>query len=402
MTPGSTRSGAQQVLAPKLRFPEFRDVSGWQAVPLKSVCQMQAGRFVQASDISDRSKDGLFPCYGGNGLRGYTKTFTHSGKYPLIGRQGALCGNVKLATGDFHATEHAVVAIARSGIDVDWLFYTLELSNLNQYATGQAQPGLSVDVLNNVLIALPPEEREQQKIAECLSTLDDLIGAESKKLEALNAHKKGLVQQLFLREGETLPRLRFPEFQNAPEWEAKRLSTEIDLISGMHLSADQYSATGEVPYFTGPSDFTNEIESVTKWTKRSANMAERDDALITVKGSGVGEVWFSTLPAVAMGRQLMAVRVKRGSSRFIYQFLLTKKTRFEDLGAGNLIPGLSRADILEMNAHFPSPTEQQRISNCLSALDELIAAQSDKLSALNTHKQGLMQQLFPSPAEAEA
>ena len=222
------------------------------------------------------------------------------------------------------------------------------------------------------------------------------MAAQARKVDALKTHKKGLMQQLFPREGETQPRLRFPEFQNAGDWVEKRLSREITLVSGMHLSPDQYSTSGEVPYFTGPSDFTNDIKSVTKWTKRSANIATPNDTLITVKGSGVGEVWYSTLPAVAIGRQLMAVRVKQGSSQFIFQFLLTKKTRFEDLGAGNLIPGLSRTDILEMEAHFPSPAEQQRIASCLSSLDDLITAETRKLEALKTHKKGLMQQLFPS------
>ncbi len=210
------------------------------------------------------------------------------------------------------------------------------------------------------------------------------------------------MQQLFPREGETQPRLRFPEFQNAGEWEEKRLSRVIDLISGMHLSPDAYSTTGEVPYFTGPSDFTNDIQKVTKWTKRTANVSQAEDTLITVKGSGVGEIWYSTLPEVAMGRQLMAVRTKDGSSRFIFQFLLTKRLRFEDLGSGNLIPGLSRAVILELEAYFPFPLEQQRIAACLTSLDELITAQTQKLAALKTHKKGLMQQLFPSPLEVEA
>ena len=98
----------------------------------------------------------------------------------------------------------------------------------------------------------------------------------------------------------------------------------------------------------------------------------------------------------------MAVRVKHGSSRFIFQFLLTRKTRFEDLGSGNLIPGLSRAAILEMETHFPTPPEQQRIANCLSGLDDLITAQNAKLEALRTHNKGLMQQLFPSPEAVEA
>jgi type I restriction enzyme S subunit len=199
---------------------------------------------------------------------------------------------------------------------------------------------------------------------------------------------------------ELRPRLRFPEFRKAGEWEAKRLSSVIELISGMHLSPEQYDSVGEVPYFTGPSDFTNELPSVTKWTKLSANVSQHEDTLITVKGSGVGEVWYSTLPAVALGRQLMAVRVKHGSSLFIFQLLLTKKTRFEDLGAGNLIPGLSRTDILEMEAHFPPLLpEQHHIAACLSSLDDLLAAERQKLDALKAHKQGLMQQLFPRAGE---
>ncbi|KEZ29210.1 restriction endonuclease [Pseudomonas amygdali pv. tabaci str. 6605] len=247
-----------------------------------------------------------------------------------------------------------------------------------------------------------PDKLEQQKVAECLSSVDELIAAQARKVSELKIYKKGLMQRLFTREGETQPRLRFPEFQNAGEWKVKRLSGMIDLISGMHLSPDDYSTVGEVPYFTGPSDFTNDLSNVTKWTKRTANVSQLKDTLITVKGSGVGEIWYSTLPEVAMGRQLMAVRSKNGSSRFMFQFLLTKKSRFEDLGSGNMIPGLSRAVILELEACFPNLSEQERIADCLTSLDDLIAAQTLKHDALKTYKKGLMQQLFPATAEVEA
>jgi len=89
-----------------------------------------------------------------------------------------------------------------------------------------------------------------------------------------------------------------------------------------------------------------------------------------------------------MGRQLMAIRSKNNSSRFIYQFLLTKRTRFEDLASGNLIPGLSRGDILDLEARFPTPQEQQKIAECLSSIDELIIAQAQKVEALKAHKKG--------------
>lgn len=98
----------------------------------------------------------------------------------------------------------------------------------------------------------------------------------------------------------------------------------------------------------------------------------------------------------------MAVRSKASSSQFIHQFLLTRRVRFEDLASGNLIPGLSRGDILDMVAPFPKENEQQRIADCLSSLDTRITAETSQLAALKTHKQGLMQQLFPAPEAATA
>jgi type I restriction enzyme S subunit len=182
---------------PRLRFPEFQNAPEWEEKTLFDACRMQAGKFVAASEIKEQPAEGLFPCYGGNGLRGYTQTYTHEGTYPLVGRQGALCGNVNLGKGKFHATEHAVVATRKQGIDEGWLYYVLDFLNVNRYATGQAQPGLSVDVLEKVSVAIPEQKNEQQLIASCLSSLDDLIAAQSDGLEVLKAHKKGLMQQLF-------------------------------------------------------------------------------------------------------------------------------------------------------------------------------------------------------------
>jgi type I restriction enzyme, S subunit len=188
---------AEGETVPQLRFPEFRDAGDWEEKQLAGVCKMQAGKFVRASEIQEQKIDGLHPCYGGNGLRGFTKTHTHTGKYSLIGRQGALCGNITLATRKFHATEHAVVVTPNKGVETDWLFYMLGYLNLNQYATGQAQPGLSVENLEKISIKIPDDEKEQQKIADCLSSIDNLITAQTQKLDALKAHKKGLMQRLF-------------------------------------------------------------------------------------------------------------------------------------------------------------------------------------------------------------
>ena len=197
MMPQADNTHALPANLPQLRFPEFKDAGAWEAVTLKYICKMQAGKFVTASEICDKQQADMYFCFGGNGLRGFTRTYTNEGVYPLIGRQGALCGNVTLATGKFHATEHAVVATPINNVNVSWLYYQLVNLNLNQYATGQAQPGLSVDVLEKVAVIVPKSPEEQQKIAACLSSLDDLINAQSQKIEALKQHKKGLMQQLF-------------------------------------------------------------------------------------------------------------------------------------------------------------------------------------------------------------
>ena len=182
---------------PRLRFPEFKDAGEWADNTIGGVCKLKAGEFVSASAIAEVFKDGLFPCYGGNGLRGYVQSFTHEGTFVLIGRQGALCGNVNLFHEKFHATEHALVVSPHDGVATNWLYYALDRLNLNRFAIGQAQPGLSVGVLNDVALAMPSEEGEQQHIAECFTSLDDQITAETQKLEAIKTHRKGLMQQLF-------------------------------------------------------------------------------------------------------------------------------------------------------------------------------------------------------------
>lgn len=122
---------------------------------------MKAGKFIKASEIHD---SGEYPVYGGNGIRGYTSTYNHDGVYPLIGRQGALCGNLQLASGRFYATEHAVAVTCKEDTNIKWAFYMLKALNLNQYSTATAQPGLAV----KKLLPLPvtrPELSDQEKIA---------------------------------------------------------------------------------------------------------------------------------------------------------------------------------------------------------------------------------------------
>lgn len=188
---------AEGETVPKLRFKEFENDGEWVEKQLKYICKMQAGKFVSASLISDYQAKGLYPCYGGNGLRGYTQSYTHDGIYSLIGRQGALCGNVTFVTGKFHATEHAVVVTPEVTVNNNWLYYLLLFLDLNKYATGQAQPGLSVENIEKISVRVPNSQIEQQKIALCFSSIDEQIFAQTLKIEAMKEHKRGMMQGLF-------------------------------------------------------------------------------------------------------------------------------------------------------------------------------------------------------------
>lgn len=158
------------------------------------VCELKAGDFVRVGDIYADKETDLFPCYGGNGLRGYVKTFTHDGYYSLVGRQGALCGNVHRVNGKFHATEHALVATPLKEINSDWLYYKLVSMNLNQYATGTAQPGLSVMNLIGIEVNVPTIS-EQQRIVSEIEKIEEQIAILEKELAKIPAQKEQILKK---------------------------------------------------------------------------------------------------------------------------------------------------------------------------------------------------------------
>ena len=163
---------------------------------LGEVCLLKAGKFVSANDISPEYHKGLYPCFGGNGIRGYVVDYTHDGEFPLIGRQGALCGNVNLASGKFHATEHAVVVQPKIEMNVQWLYYALKAMNLGQYATGAAQPGLAVSKLETLSIEIP-DTSEQNKIAHNLYKVEQLVNFRKQQLAKLDELVKARFVEMF-------------------------------------------------------------------------------------------------------------------------------------------------------------------------------------------------------------
>lgn len=185
------KQGAMQaLLAGRQRLPGF---SGeWQTKRLADICSMKSGASITSERIDDHS---LFPCYGGNGLRGYTHSYTHEGEYALIGRQGALCGNVMMVSGRFFASEHAIVVTPSAQTDIRWLARMLERMELNRLSESSAQPGLSVAKLYELECQMPQLE-EQTAIANVLSDMDAEIEALEARLAKTRALKTGMMQAL--------------------------------------------------------------------------------------------------------------------------------------------------------------------------------------------------------------
>ena len=182
----------------KSRFVEmFGDpVTAVSDITLGEVANMKAGKTTTAKTIHDVYAPGLSPCYGGNGLRGYSAEPTHEGIFPLIGRQGALCGNVQIAHGTFRATEHAVVVDCKISCEPVWLFHYLKYDDLGRLATGAAQPGLSLKDLKLVPVQLPPKDRQVEFISFA-SQVDKSRFLAQQQIEKLQMLYDSLAQDYF-------------------------------------------------------------------------------------------------------------------------------------------------------------------------------------------------------------
>jgi type I restriction enzyme S subunit len=169
---------------------------GWENLKLGLLTNMKAGKFISASEILSENNNDLFSCYGGNGLRGFVKSHTHEGDFVLIGRQGALCGNVKVTDGKFHATEHAIVCSPKMQYQTLWLYYLLKMMNLNRFATGAAQPGLNVGTLVDLEIISTPISLQNQ-FAERIQNIEHQKAIAQKSLEKSETLFNSLLQKAF-------------------------------------------------------------------------------------------------------------------------------------------------------------------------------------------------------------
>ena len=248
---------------------------------------------------------------------------------------------------------------------------------------GAKVSSISKKALINTIIVYP-SPIEQQKIADCLSSLDELIEATNRKIEALKEHKKGLMQRLFPKEGKNVPELRFPEFQGTKEWEETKLKNLCSIGNGKdykHLSKGDIPVYGSGGYMTSVNDFLYDGESVCIGRKGTI------DRPIFITGK------FWTVDTLFYTHSFFNCLPK-----FLY--LIFQKIDWYKYNEAGGVPSLSKTTIGEINVFIPIEEdgglkEQFKIVDCLFPLDELIEATSRKVEILKEHKKGLMQQLFP-------
>ena len=221
----------EQAKVPEIRFAGFTDP--WEQRKLGELSsEFQSGDFISAEEILG---SGPYPVYGGNGLRGYAKQYNHDGFYALIGRQGALCGNVNTAVGKAYFTEHAVAVKANFLHDTRFLAHLLGCMDLGRYSGQSAQPGLAVGVLKEVETTVP-SKAEQQAIGSFFSRLDSLITLHQRKYDKLVIFKKSMLEKMFPKDGESVPEIRFAGFTDP--WEQRKLGEIADKVTEKNLDGN--------------------------------------------------------------------------------------------------------------------------------------------------------------------
>jgi type I restriction enzyme, S subunit len=420
-TPRTKTAGAAGRV-PRLRFPEFRDKKGWpflhgdelfdsivnkdhcSALPILAISQEFGAIPREDIDynvvVTDKSIESYKVVEIGDfiiSLRSFQGGIEYS-KYRGICSPAYIILRKKI-----EAIEDQFFK---------YYFKTNEYINaLNKNIEG-IRDGKMVSYAQFSDIYLPfPCTKEQQKIAACLSSLDELIAAHERKLDALTRYKKGLMQQLFPVEGETVPRLRFPEFRDAGEWTTSEIGSVATVASGgtPARSCKEYW-NGHIAWVTTSLINFNRIVVVDEFISKqgldesSAKIFPKDTVLMAMYGQGVTRGKVSVLGIEAATNQACAAIIPSSDISFCYLFYFLS-SRYEAIrkisnsgGQENLSEGLIKKIPFSFPINMP---EQQKIASCLSSLDSIIAAQSAQIEALKRHKRGLMQGLFPVFDEAD-
>lgn len=287
---------------------------------------------------------------------------------------------------------------AKSTISAEYLFYSLSHRPLVMEDYKR-----HFSILKERTVVFPDiKSGEQQKIADCLSSLDALVAAETQKLDALKTYKKGLIQQLFPREGEAVPQLRFPEFRNAEDWKEWKVGELGDVITGNTPSTSKPQYYGGEYNFVSPADISaqrfieNTKTTLSKLGFEQTRKIPAGSVLFVCIGSTIGKV-AQNIYSCATNQQINSlVPFSSFSGDFIYYLLLRESNRIAELAGNQAVPIINKSTFSDVSVRCPQEKEEQeRVAGYLGTLDDLIYAQGQKIDALKIHKKGLMQLLFP-------
>lgn len=414
----SARNGSKRALTPKRRFPEFGG-QRLRETRLKNVTAESTtrnGEALPSTAVMGVSKvDGIIPME-------QRIIASDIARYKLVQKDWFAYNPMRLNIGSIArwqgesdilvSPDYVVFRCLNetdTGLDptyLDQFRRSLAWDNfVKQGGDGGVRVRIYYDAIGDLELALPALA-EQQKIADCLSSVDDLIAAQVRKVDALKAHKTGLMRQLFPRKGETNPRLRFPEFQDAGDWETKSIGQLGDVVTGSTPSTARSEYFGGGRLFVSPGDISdNRFIETTKTTLTDIGFEEArpiraNSTLFVCIGSTIGKV-AQNQHECATNQQINAVvPYERYDDGFVYYALSSIADEIAGLAGIQAVPIVNKSLFSSIELAVPRHPEQTRIAVCLSSLDEAILAAAQKLSALKGHKRGVMHQLFPSMEEA--
>ena len=365
----------------------------WEVKRLGKICtHFKSGITITSKDIHE---DGLYPVYGGNGLRGYANTFTHDGSYILIGRQGALCGNVNYVDGKNYISEHAIAV--QTNENMQWLKYKLENWNLNRFSESSAQPGLSVEKLVRYKLSVPTL-KEQNKIADILSLWDTAIAKQTALIEKLTLRKRGLMQQLLTG------KKRLEGFSG--EWKEVRLGEIGVFFKGGGVPKNKITNSGNKCLTYGDlytkydfviSDVKSYIDDHT--ANESVKIRYGD---ICFAGSGETKEDIGKCAAFIdneygyAGGDIIVFRANDCNPITLSYILNSSDVirQKSNMGQGHSVVHIYPYQLEKLLIKLPSRAEQDAIATILMESDKEIEIQKQKLAAMQEQKKGLMQVLL--------
>ena len=416
----------QQGVVPALRFPEFLKCENWDVTRLKQIStritikvgdsqllpvSISAGiGFVAQTekfgrDISGEQYHNYIELNKGEFAynKGNSKKYPQGCVYRLEEFDKVAAPNAFLC---FRFNDNVIPDFFKGYFDSN--YHGKQLQNI--ITSGARSNGLlniGADDFFNIILPIPKDKAEQQKIAECLSSIDALIKAAENKIDKLKNHKKGLIQQLFPAEGKTVPALRFPEFQNAGEWNPYKLNDFGPFFRGLTYSTADVNDNDGIGVLRATNIQNNrlildqDLVFVNKTCSFEQRLQKGDVVICMSNGSkalvGKNAELDQDIPYdLTVGAFCSIFRPKNVFAKYLLQTDSYTKFVALAIGGGN-INNLKNFDLENFVQFAPTkPEEQQKIADCLSSVDDLIAVQTNHLEALRNHKKGLMQQLFPN------